>query len=262
MRGIIAGMGAKPRPDSGGTRGPEGRPGRRSDGPFWPTSGWRASLFLTFVRLRAGARAGRARRCGLVRDRAVQPSSETPHAGQERCSRLRPQDRQRLCRGRHGKPRLRGRDWHPRRTDRRRRRGAGQRGGDDRRGGAGGVPRVRRHSHPLRRPDHVGPHAHHLALARGDDGGDGELRLLGGPHPARAPRDDRPDPRERRGDDGRGPPRGARGRMALRNVPRVPRCRRAPWPRHQRRGSHRPYRAPDLGHGRGRDRARGDGGRD
>ena len=67
--------------------------------------------------------------------------------------------------------------------------------------------RIRRHPHALRRAGVLGPHAVHLAVARRDDGGDGQLRLR---HRADASGPPRPDPAhagERRGHVARRHPR-------------------------------------------------------
>ncbi len=67
----------------------------------------------------------------------------------------------------------------PQRPERRRRHHRHRRRRSDR------GPRLRRHPHPLRRPDPVGPHAHRVAVARGDHRRHRQLRLRRGADPAR-----------------------------------------------------------------------------
>ncbi len=100
------------------------------------------------------------------------------------------------------------------------------------------APGLRRHPHPLRRAGAVGPHAHDLAVARRDHGRDGQLRLRRRAHAAGAPRADPAHAREGRGHE----PRRAREpgsakRVAVRDLPRVSRRRRAPRQRDQRGGA-------------------------
>ena len=77
--------------------------------------------------------------------------------------------------------------------------------------GKGGVPRLHRRAHPLRRPAAVGPDGRPVGPPRGHDGARWELRVL---HCTAHPRRRRLHPE----DDGcgrRDPPRGPRGRWGL-----------------------------------------------
>ena len=101
-----------------------------------------------------------------------------------------------------------------------------------------------------------------LALARRDDGRDRQLRLRRRADATRAPRPDPAHARERRGHVARRAARGARQRVALRELRRVPRRDRGARHRDPRRRAGRPHADPHLRDGRGRDRARGDRRRD
>ena len=82
--------------------------------------------------------------------------------------------------------------------------------GHDRRRRQGGVPRLRRHPHPLRRPAAVGPHGQPVGPARGHHGARRELRVLHRPARTRRRRLHPADDGGGRGD----PPRGPRRRRA------------------------------------------------
>src|SRR3984893_5045950 len=147
----------------------------------------------------------------------------------------------------------------PGRPDRRGGRGEGRRRADGRRGRARGRARLHRRPHPLRRAGDVGPDAHDLTLARGDHGRDGQLRLRRG---ADAPGPSRAHHAHARGGRGYEPRRargGPRREVAVRDLPRV--CRRGRAARHraERGGAPGPHPAAALRHGRGGDRAAGDG---
>ena len=120
---------------------------------------------------------------------------------------------------------------------------------------------LRRHPHPLRRPGVLGPGRLLLALARGDERRDRELRLRRRADPRRPPGPDPAHPRERRRHVPRRAACGARRRVALRELPRVPRRHRGPGRRDQRRRAGRPHAASHLRDGRGRGEARSDPGR-
>ena len=119
--------------------------------------------------------------------------------------------------------------------------------------------RLHRPPHPLRRPGPVGPRAHALVVARRHHRGGGQLRLRHRPDPARAPAHHP----ARAGERGGHAPRRAGGGhpLDLRDLPRVPRRRRAAAPRHQRRRAARPHPAAVLRARRRRHRAGGHRGR-
>ena len=138
------------------------------------------------------------------------------------------------------------------------RRAGGRRGRRLHRPGRGA--RLHRPPHPLRRPGPVGPGAHAVVVARRHHRGGRQLRVRHRPDPARAPAHHPAGARERGGHA----PRRARGRhpLDLRDLPRVPRRRRAAAPRHQRRRAARPHpaavlRARRRRHRAGRHRRRG-----
>ena len=129
------------------------------------------------------------------------------------------------CPGPDGRRGDRRRQDHPRRT----RCGPGPRGAR-RRGGAGD-PRFRRCPYPLRRPGHLGPGDDAVVVARGDHHGLRQLRGRVRPGPARRARVAHPANGGGRGYSRRGA--GRRDRLAVGDVPRVPRRARAdatgPW---------------------------------
>src|SRR5229473_3981672 len=123
---------------------------------------------------------------------------------------IRPQDNGRYDYRRHRFSCARGRRRDQGRQDRRRGRGSRQ-GSRDRRGARPrGRPRLRRHPHALRRADPVGPHDDHIAVARRDHGGYGQLRLRRRADAPRASRTHHANARESRGDEPRRAGGGAR----------------------------------------------------
>ena len=122
--------------------------------------------------------------------------------------------------------------------------------------GCGRRARLRRHPHPLRRAGVLGSHADDLAVARRDDRRDRQLRLRRRADAAGAPRAHPAHARERRGHVDRRAPRRHRRRVAVRDLPAVPRRDRAARHGDQRRRAGRPHRRAPLRDGRGGDRAR------
>jgi len=139
---------------------------------------------------------------------------------------LRPQDNGRYDYRRHRIPSARRRCRNQGRQNCRRGRGARQGDDDDRGARPRGRSRLRRHPHPLRRADSVGPHDDDLAVARRDHGSDGQLRLWRRADSSRASRTHHAHARERRRDEPEGARDRARLRMAVRDLRAVPRCSR------------------------------------
>ena len=157
---------------------------------------------------------------------------------------------------RERRPRASGRRGHHRRKDRGDRAGPARRTGA-RRLGLRGRPRLHRHPHPLRRPGVLGPGPPAVVVPGGHHRGGRQLRLHHRPDPARAPRGDRPDARER---GGHGRCLAHRGhRLGLPDPPRVPRAGPPAGHGAQLRLLHRPQLAASVRDGRRRLRAGGDG---
>ena len=127
------------------------------------------------------------------------------------------------------------------------------------RAGGRGRPRARaRHrgpAHPLRRPAHLGSLRHALDLARGDHGGDRQLRLHDRPVPPGQPRSRRAQPHPRGGHVARGHARGHP--VGLRELSRVPGLARAPRARAQRGLVRGPFLGAHLRARRGGQQAQG-----
>ena len=89
--------------------------------------------------------------------------------------------------------------------------------------------RLHRRPHPHGRPGGLGSPRHLLVLARGDHGGDGQLRLHAGPLPARRAAPRGPQPRAGRGHPGRG--HGGGHRLDVGDLRRSTSTRSTRWPK-------------------------------
>ena len=118
---------------------------------------------------------------------------------------------------------------------------------------------LHRWPHPHGRPDLLGSDRHQLLLPGRDQRRDGQLRFHARALPRERGRPGVPQPRTRRGHQPRG--HAGRHRVALGNLPAVPRRARHAAQGHQLRGLHWPLCAAHLRHGPARLHRRGDRGR-
>ncbi len=151
-------------------------------------------------------------------------------------------------RSRPGGPRRRR--WPDHRSRPRR----GPRHPGDRRRRAGARAGLHRPPHPLRLPAVLGPAGDAVAVARGHDGRDGQLRLHHRAVPAVRPRDAHAAAALRRGHADRDAAR--RHRVVVGGLSGVPRRHRSAAPGGERRLVHRAFRRAPARHGRGGERAR------
>ena len=127
---------------------------------------------------------------------------------------------------------------------------------DHRRHGQGRLAGLRRCAHALRRPDPVGPHAQHLAVAWRHHDGDRQLRLRRRADQGDPSQADHADAGEGRGHEPGSAGGGPGHELAVRDLPAVPRRAGEARLGDQCRGPVRPYAAAPVRHGRGIDRAR------